>query len=140
MQTLLNILAGVALLVWGTHIVRTGILRLYGSNLRRFLRVSVAKPPSAFFAGVGITALIQVAESGTNLRVVITDLHMPQMDGLSFVRVLKGRSPQTDIIVVSGRLDEREAVEFKKLGVSALLDKPFTQKKLVAALRTIFQK
>ena len=44
MQILLNLLAGVSLLVWGTHIVRTGILRLYGGNLRRFLRVSVAKP------------------------------------------------------------------------------------------------
>jgi len=58
-QTLLNLLAGVSLLVWGTHIVRTGILRLYGSSLRRFLRVSVAKPLHAFFAGAGITALIQ---------------------------------------------------------------------------------
>ena len=28
MQTLLNLLAGVSLLVWGTHIVRTGILRM----------------------------------------------------------------------------------------------------------------
>ncbi len=59
MQTLLNLLAGVSLLVYGTHIVRTGILRLYGSNLRRFLRISVANPIRAFFAGVGITALIQ---------------------------------------------------------------------------------
>ena len=59
MQTLLNLLAGVSLLVWGTHIVRTGILRLFGSSLRRFLRISVAKPLHAFFAGAGITALIQ---------------------------------------------------------------------------------
>ena len=59
MQTLLNLLAGVSLLVWGTHIVRTGILRLFGSSLRRFLRVSVANPINAFFAGAGITALIQ---------------------------------------------------------------------------------
>ena len=59
MQTLLNLLAGVSLLVWGTHIVRTGILRLFGSSLRRFLRASVANPINAFFAGAGITALIQ---------------------------------------------------------------------------------
>ena len=59
MQTLLNLLAGVSLLVWGTHIVRTGILRLFGSSLRRFLRISAAKPLHAFFAGAGITALIQ---------------------------------------------------------------------------------
>ncbi len=59
MQTLLNLLAGVSLLVWGTHIVRTGILRLYGGDLRRFLRRSVANRMSAFFAGLGVTALIQ---------------------------------------------------------------------------------
>jgi phosphate:Na+ symporter len=58
-QTLLNLLAGVSLLVWGTHIVRTGILRMYGGNLRRVLRRSVSKRASAFFAGLGVTGLIQ---------------------------------------------------------------------------------
>ncbi len=91
-------------------------------------------------AADGTTALIQVAENQADLRAVITDLHMPHMDGLAFVRVLKGRLPQVGIIVVSGRLDEREADEFKQLGVHALLDKPFTQEKLVAALKTIFPK
>ncbi|HZQ60396.1 MAG TPA: Na/Pi symporter, partial [Casimicrobiaceae bacterium] len=59
METLLNLLAGVSLLVWGTHIVRDGILRLYGGNLRRVLRRSVGSPISAFFAGLGVTGLIQ---------------------------------------------------------------------------------
>jgi phosphate:Na+ symporter len=59
MQTLLNLLAGISLLVWGTHIVRTSILRLYGGDLRRVLRRSVSRRFSAFFAGLGVTALIQ---------------------------------------------------------------------------------
>ncbi len=59
MKILLNLLAGVALLVWGTHIVRTGILRIWGADLRRFLRESVANRYAAFVAGLGITALIQ---------------------------------------------------------------------------------
>jgi phosphate:Na+ symporter len=59
-QTLLNLLASVALLVWGTHIVRTGILRVFGADLRRFLSASVsANRPSAFVAGLGVTALVQ---------------------------------------------------------------------------------
>jgi phosphate:Na+ symporter len=58
-QTLLNLLAGVSLLVWGTHIVRTGILRMYGGDLRRVLRRSVSNRGSAFFAGLGVTGLIQ---------------------------------------------------------------------------------
>jgi phosphate:Na+ symporter len=59
LQVLLNLLAGVSLLVWGTHIVRTGILRMYGGELRRVLRRSVSKRTSAFFAGLGVTALLQ---------------------------------------------------------------------------------
>src|ERR1700757_5000032 len=59
MQILLNLLAGVALLVWGTYIVRTDILRLYGGNLRRVLRQSVASRFAAFSAGLFVTALLQ---------------------------------------------------------------------------------
>lgn len=59
MLTLLNLLSAVALLVWGTHIVRTGILRVYGSDLRRILSRSVQKRPLAFAAGIGVTALVQ---------------------------------------------------------------------------------
>jgi phosphate:Na+ symporter len=59
LKVLLNLLAGVALLVWGTHIVRTGILRIWGGDLRRFLRESVSNRYAAFAAGLGITALIQ---------------------------------------------------------------------------------
>ena len=59
MQTLLNLLASVALLVWGTHIVRTGILRVFGSDLRRILSKSVANRGSAFLAGLGVTGLVQ---------------------------------------------------------------------------------
>jgi phosphate:Na+ symporter len=59
MKLLLNLLAGVALLVWGTYIVRTSILRLYGGDLRRLLRHSAANRFAAFAAGLGVTALIQ---------------------------------------------------------------------------------
>src|ERR1700687_4619131 len=59
LKILLNLLAGVGLLVWGTHIVRTGILRIWGGDLRRFLRESVSNRHAAFAAGLGITALIQ---------------------------------------------------------------------------------
>ena len=59
MQTLLNFLASVALLVWGTHIVRTGILRVYGAQLRRVLSKSTESRGAAFLAGLGVTSLVQ---------------------------------------------------------------------------------
>ncbi|MGP0146968.1 Na/Pi cotransporter family protein [Pseudomonas oryzihabitans] len=59
MLTLLNLLSAVALLVWGTHIVRTGILRVYGASLRRVLSRSMQRMPLAFLSGIAVTALVQ---------------------------------------------------------------------------------
>ncbi|WP_227243487.1 Na/Pi cotransporter family protein [Paraburkholderia caribensis] len=59
MLILLNLLSGVALLVWGTHIVRTGILRVWGADLRRALARSTNSRAKAFAAGVGVTSLVQ---------------------------------------------------------------------------------
>ena len=59
MQTLLNLLAAIALLVWGTHIVRSGVLRVYGTSLRQVLRRSVGNRGTSFVAGVGVTGLLQ---------------------------------------------------------------------------------
>ena len=67
MLTLLNLLSAVALLVWGTHIVRTGIMRIYGADLRRVLSRSIEKKPMAFLAGIGVTALVQSSNATTLL-------------------------------------------------------------------------
>jgi phosphate:Na+ symporter len=59
MVHLLNLLAAIALLVWGTHIVRTGMLRVFGENLRSLLARSVSNRFTAMLAGVGVTGLLQ---------------------------------------------------------------------------------
>ncbi|MFO0254306.1 MAG: Na/Pi symporter, partial [Betaproteobacteria bacterium] len=59
MTALLNLLAAVALLVWGTHIVRSGIVRVFGADLRRVLADSISNRFKAFAAGLGVTALLQ---------------------------------------------------------------------------------
>jgi phosphate:Na+ symporter len=56
---LLNLLAAIALLVWGTHLVRTGILRVAGASLRNVLAKSVSNRFNAVVSGLGVTALVQ---------------------------------------------------------------------------------
>ncbi len=56
---LLNLLAAIALLVWGTHIVRTDVLRVFGENLRGVLSRSFSSRPKAMLAGLGVTSLMQ---------------------------------------------------------------------------------
>ncbi|WP_313069906.1 Na/Pi cotransporter family protein [Melaminivora sp.] len=59
MKHLLNLLAAVALLVWGTHLVRTGVLRVFGANLRTMLARSLGNRFTAALSGIGVTALVQ---------------------------------------------------------------------------------
>ncbi len=89
-------------------------------------------------ASDGTSALQEVAVHGTDVRAVITDLHMPQLDGMAFVRVLRGHMPKAAVVVVSGLIGEETREQFAALGVRAILDKPFEHAALVAALETIF--
>ena len=59
MLHLLNLLAAIALLVWGTQIVRTGILRVFGEDLRGILSKSFSNRGSSLLAGLGVTSLVQ---------------------------------------------------------------------------------
>ena len=54
MQHLLNLLAAIALLVWATHIVRTGVLRLFGSSLRELIARSIGNRFRALLAGLAV--------------------------------------------------------------------------------------
>jgi len=56
---LLNLIGGIALLLWGLHMVQSGILRAFGADLRRALGIALRNRFSAFLAGVGATALLQ---------------------------------------------------------------------------------
>jgi phosphate:Na+ symporter len=55
----LDLMGGVALLLWGLHMVRSGIMRAFGSELRRFLGSVLRSRWLAFLAGIGVTAALQ---------------------------------------------------------------------------------
>jgi phosphate:Na+ symporter len=54
-----DLMGGVALLLWGLHMVHTGILRAFGPDLRRVLSRALGNRLSAFAAGLGLTAVLQ---------------------------------------------------------------------------------
>jgi phosphate:Na+ symporter len=56
---LLDLLGGVALLLWGLHMVLSGVLRAFGPDLRRYLGKALRNRFTAFGAGLGLTALLQ---------------------------------------------------------------------------------
>ncbi len=56
---LLDLIGAVALLLWGLHMVRSGILRAFGADLRSGLSKALGNRFAAFAAGLGLTAVLQ---------------------------------------------------------------------------------
>ena len=52
-------MGGVALLLWGLHMVRSGIMRAFGSELRRLLNTALRNRVLALLAGISVTAILQ---------------------------------------------------------------------------------
>jgi phosphate:Na+ symporter len=66
--TLLDLAGSVALLLWGVHMVQTGIQRAFGPELRRWLGSALHNRLAAFAAGLGVTAILQ-SSTATGLMV-----------------------------------------------------------------------
>jgi phosphate:Na+ symporter len=57
--TLLDLAGAIALLLWGLHMVQSGVTRAFGANLRRVLGSALRNRAKAFLAGLGATAVLQ---------------------------------------------------------------------------------
>lgn len=71
---------------------------------------------------------------------IITDIVMPEKEGLETIVEIKSKYPDTKIIAISGggRMDPREYLEPAKLfGASKILKKPFNQQEIVSAVNEL---
>ena len=98
MTHLLNLLAAIALLVWGTHLVRTGILRVFGANLRNILAKSVTNRLTATMSGIGVTALVQ--SSTATALIVASFVGQGLMNLPSALAVMLGADIGTSLMAV----------------------------------------
>lgn len=70
-------------------------------------------------------------------EVVITDIRMPGMDGLSLIEMAEEFLPETKFVVISGYTEFTYAQRALELGVKAYLDKPVTIEKVTKILRLL---
>ena len=77
------------------------------------------------------TALSRVRTSEYDL--LIADLRMPGMDGLTLVRQVKGIRAELPVIIITGYSSETSAIEAVNLGVTGYLTKPFRVPQVLAA-------
>src|ERR1700691_5027975 len=94
---LLDLMGGVALLLWGLHMVLAGVLRAFGPDLRRVLGKALRNRFSAFAAGLGLTALLQ---SSTATGLMTASLTADGVVGLvPALAIMLGANVGTTLIV-----------------------------------------
>ncbi len=96
-MVLLDLLGGVALLLWGLHMVHSGILRAFGPDLRHLLSKALHDRFTAFAAGMGLTALLQ---SSTATALITSSFAAAGLVGLvPALAIMLGANVGTTLIV-----------------------------------------
>jgi PAS domain S-box-containing protein len=88
-------------------------------------------------ASDGIEAITLYAKHKAEISVVLTDMMMPSMDGLTTIRTLQKINPQVKIIAVSGLVPSETLNETTNAGVHTFLSKPYSARELLKTLHAV---
>ena len=80
------------------------------------------------------SAVEALKKMGEDIDLIITDINMPQMDGLEFIKRLEGKF---DVIIMTGNATLNKAIESVRLGVKDFLTKPFDAQTLYEAIKRV---
>jgi two-component system, cell cycle sensor histidine kinase and response regulator CckA len=86
-------------------------------------------------ASNGVEALEALEERGGAVDLVVSDVVMPEMDGPTLLKMMRGRNPDLKIIFVSGYAEDAFEKSLPENQQFAFLPKPFTLSQLVAAVK-----
>jgi len=105
------------------------ITRVLSYALKRHLQIKATSFNSAE------DALAAMKGIGHDISVVVSDLRMPGMDGIRFIRALRDQGHTMPVIVSSGYITDAERAQGEALGVAVWLQKPFDLRTLAQHVR-----
>ncbi len=70
---------------------------------------------------------------------ILTDLNMPELDGLGLLKLIREKNTDVPVIVLSSDTQELTAEKCKNLGATDFMNKPFKKDQLKAVLEKVFQ-
>ena len=88
-------------------------------------------------AADGVEALEKLDRKEFNI--VITDIDMPRMDGMEFIRRLGGNNDGIDVIAITGHITRYSYTDVVEAGASDFLTKPFTLNELEAKINRVIR-
>lgn len=133
MELLINILGGVALLLWGVRMVRTGVTRAFGSSIRRGVAAATRNRFSSFATGLGVTAILQ---SSTATALIVASFSSRKMIGVAAgLAIMLGADVGSTLVVQVLSFDVSwMSPAFLFIGVTAFLSSENSRRKSIARI------
>ncbi|MDO8786201.1 MAG: sigma-54 dependent transcriptional regulator [Syntrophales bacterium] len=108
-------------------------------GMREFLEIMLTKEGySVTCAGEAVKAINRCKKEQFDL--IITDLKMPKMDGITFLKEVKGISPETMVILITAYASGETAVTAMKEGVYDYIEKGFDIEDIKRIIRDALEK
>jgi DNA-binding NtrC family response regulator len=108
-------------------------------NILELIRRNLNSKGYIVYTVSNVMEAIKVLES-TTIHLVITDLMIPDINGIELVRHVKENYKNTDILVITGHATIKNAVESVKLGADEFIVKTFTDQELFDAVKNALEK
>jgi CheY-like chemotaxis protein len=88
----------------------------------------------------GAEALEKFKQMRDQIRVLITDMAMPGMNGLDLIRSIRNLNPAVDIVATTGMTTSDQMQAIRDGGVRHVLSKPCGSRQLIELIRELFSK
>ncbi|MBI4640350.1 MAG: sigma-54-dependent Fis family transcriptional regulator, partial [Candidatus Tectomicrobia bacterium] len=83
------------------------------------------------------TEALRAVERDNSVRIILTDLRMPEMDGVELLQRAKKHDPSLDVLIMTGYGTIQSAVQAIKIGATDYITKPFDKDELLQAVKKI---
>lgn len=94
-------------------------------SLREFLEIFLRKGGHDVHVADGGVAAVALIEAGEEFDLVLTDLKMPEVDGMGVLDTVKGSFPDTQVLMMTAYASAETAIEAMKRGAYDYVQKPF---------------
>jgi len=91
-------------------------------------------------AGDGADALSVFSTHADKIKVILTDMAMPRLNGIALIKNLKQTAFPVQIIACTGQAEDTYRPQLADLGIGVVLQKPYVSEKLLASLRQMLRR
>ena len=108
-------------------------------TIRAMLATKLDESYDVLMASDGVDAAHVYERNLENIAAILTELHMPRLDGQSLAEWVHHISPHLPIIIMSGSTRREDMADFSRRPQTSFLGKPFESSQLKALLRDALQ-